>query len=98
MERTGPSKTIRCGVTSRNVNSAMGSGALGPRGHSHLLRLREHVLDGADHVEGLLRDVVAFPGDDPLEGPDGVLQLHVLARRAGERLGDEEWLREETLD
>ena len=37
-------------------------------------------------------------GHDPLEAPDRVLELHVLARRAGERLGHEERLREEPLD
>src|SRR5215204_5383381 len=51
----------------------------------------------ADHVEGLLRQVVVLTFDDLLEGADGVLQLHELARHARKLLGHEEWLREEAL-
>jgi hypothetical protein len=55
-------------------------------------------VDRADHVEGLLGQVVALAVDDHLEAADGFLQRHVLARRAGEHLGDVERLRQEALD
>ena len=57
-----------------------------------------HVVEAALHVERLLGDVVALAVDDLLEAAHGVLDLDVLARRAGERLGDEERLRQELLD
>ena len=52
----------------------------------------------ADHVEGLLGKRVALAADDHLEAADRLLQRHVLARRAGEHLGDVEGLRQEALD
>src|SRR5207248_853071 len=48
--------------------------------------LLDRVFDGADHVEGLLRQVVVLPADDLLEALDRVLDLHVLARGARELL------------
>src|SRR5450432_147849 len=63
-----------------------------------LLVARPHVIEAALHVERLLRDVVALAVDDLLEAAHGVLDLDVLARRAGEGLGHEERLREELLD
>src|SRR6516225_6825195 len=63
-----------------------------------LLGPRAHVVDDALHVERLFGEVVALAVDDLLEARDGVLDLDVLAGRAGERLGDEERLREEALD
>src|SRR5215213_6909823 len=51
----------------------------------------------ADHVEGLLRQVVVLTFDDLLEGADGAFQLHELARHARKLLGHEERLREEAL-
>src|SRR2546430_1736061 len=54
--------------------------------------------DGADHVEGLLRQVVVLPLEDLAEAADRLFQGHVLAGPVGEDLGDEERLREETLD
>src|SRR5690349_22495969 len=38
----------------------------------NFLRLLEGFVDGADHVEGLLRQVVALAGDDHLEAADGL--------------------------
>src|SRR5579863_1027131 len=55
-------------------------------------------LDGADHVEGLFRQVVVLAGHDALEAADGVLQGHVLAGRAGEHFGHRERLGQEALD
>src|SRR6185436_12227172 len=71
-----------------------------PSRASSLQRLRflECLLDRADHVEGLLGQLVALAVDDHLEALDRVLQRHVLARRAGEYLRDGERLRQEALD
>src|SRR4030065_703103 len=54
------------------------------------LGLLDHFVDGADHVERLLRDVVVFAVDDAAEAADGFLERHVLARGAGEHFGHEE--------
>src|SRR5687767_11681010 len=64
----------------------------------HLFGALEHLLDRSLQQEGLLRNVVVLSFDDFLEAADGVGNLHVLARNAGELLGDEERLREEALD
>src|SRR3954471_24936671 len=58
----------------------------------------EGFLDRADHVEGLLGEVVALAVHDHVEALDRVLQRHVLARRAGEHFRDVERLRQEALD
>src|SRR6185503_15067388 len=47
------------------------------------LRLLEGFLDRTDHVESLLGQRIALAVDDHLEPFDGVLERHVLARRAG---------------
>src|SRR6266496_2472727 len=63
-----------------------------------LLRfLLNRALDRADHVEGLLGQLVVLAPDDLLEAADRVLELHVFAGRARELLGDEVRLREEAL-
>src|SRR5881392_2643476 len=64
----------------------------------HLLGGLEDVLDRADQVEGLLRQAVVLARQDLLEASDRVLELHVLAGRACERLGDVERLAQEPLD
>ena len=63
-----------------------------------LPRLLHSVLDRSDHVERRLRKLVVLAVDDLAEAADRVLELHVLARRAGELLGHEVRLREEALD
>src|ERR671930_361961 len=63
-----------------------------------LLGLLDRLLDRADHVEGLLGQVVVLAVEDLAEALDRVLELHVLAGGAGELLGDEVRLREEALD
>src|SRR5207245_6800594 len=55
-------------------------------------------IDGADHVEGLLRQVVVLSVEDFAEAADGLLQRHVLSGPVGKHLGDEERLRQEALD
>ena len=61
-------------------------------------RLLDGLVDGADHVEGLLRQGVVLALEDLLEAADGLGDRDVLAGRAGELLGDEERLGEEALD
>src|ERR1700722_18723918 len=62
-----------------------------------LLRLLLGLGDVADHVEGLLGEVVELALDDLLEAVDRLLEGDVLALGARERLGHEERLREEAL-
>ena len=63
-----------------------------------VLGLLEGLVDGADHVEGLLGQRIALAGDDHLEAADRLLEGDVFAGRAGEDLGDVERLRQEALD
>src|SRR5689334_9416440 len=65
---------------------------------AQLLGLVDGLADVADHVEGLLGQVVVLAIDDLAERLDRVRDLHVSPRRAGELLGHEKWLREEALD
>src|SRR3569623_520818 len=62
------------------------------------LRFFHGLVDAADHVEGLLGQVVVFAAGDGLEAGDGVLQRDVFAGRAGEHFGGEEGLRQGALD
>src|SRR6185503_13739025 len=100
--KTGPS-----GVTSSTSNVGWSAtsaisrqyGERPSRGRLlHRPRTLDYVLDRADHVEGRLGHVVVLALDDRVEAGDRVLELHVLARRARELLGDEVRLREEPLD
>ena len=81
-------------MTRRKANLAICLGRLG----GELLGLGDRLVDGADHVEGRLRQIVVFAGDDALECLDRVLELHEHARGAGEHFGDVERLAEEALD
>src|SRR6185436_20385240 len=63
-----------------------------------LLRLLERFLDLPDHVERLLRQLVALAVDDHLEALDRVLERDVLAFLPGEVLRHRKGLRQETLD
>src|SRR5690606_35449003 len=63
-----------------------------------LLRLLLGLLDSADHVERLLRQVIVLAVDDRLEAANRVRERHVLAGLAGELLRDRERLRQEALD
>ena len=53
----------------------------------------QYVFDAADHVEGLLRDVVMLALEDLLKALDGVAQFDVDPGGSGELLGDVERLR-----
>src|SRR6185503_4114012 len=55
-------------------------------------------LDRTHHVERGLGQRVVLAFEDLLERTHRVLALHELARRARERFGDEERLRQEALD
>src|SRR5579862_3469943 len=63
-----------------------------------LLAALDDLLDGAGHVERLLGEIVVLAVEDLGEAADRVLELHVLARRAGELRGREERLRQVPLD
>src|SRR6266480_2535467 len=62
------------------------------------LCLFDGLFDAADHVERLLRQMIELAVDDGFEAADRVLERDEFSRRAGEYLGDEERLRQETLD
>src|SRR6058998_3534228 len=85
--------TSRVGVA---ISSVRRSATLGAR--RELLRFVHRVADVADHVEGLLGQLVVLAVDDLSEALDGVRELYVPPLRAGERLGDEHRLGEEPLD
>src|SRR6185503_21302104 len=93
---TGSRSSRPSGVTISS-SSDVGS-AISPSLPLHRLRLLEDVLDGAGHVERLLRQVVELAVHDLLEAPDRVLERDVLAGGSGEHLGDVERLRQELLD
>src|SRR5439155_407695 len=65
---------------------------------AELLPALDRGLDRADHVESLLGQLVVLAVEDLREAANRVLELHELARRAGELRGREERLREEALD
>ena len=57
-----------------------------------LSELLEHLVDAANQIEVLFRNLVVLAFGDFLEAADGVGDRHVLAFEAGELLGDEEGL------
>src|SRR5690349_20737997 len=63
-----------------------------------LASILERLVDGPLHVEGALRQLVVLALEDLGERAHGLLDRHVLAPGAGERLGHEERLRQEALD
>merc|ERR1740117_1846250 len=69
-------------------------GELGRHGRG----LLDDLLDGADHVEGGLGQVVVLALEQALEAGDGLLERDELARLAREDLGHVEGLRHEALD
>src|ERR1700687_1612857 len=80
----------RSGVT---MMSSMDSGSIFYLGAGlHLLRFFQGFVDGANHVESLLGNVVVLAFDDFLEAADGVFNLDVLAFEPGELRGDEHGL------
>src|SRR5258706_8845443 len=63
----------------------------------HLLGFFLGLLDGADHVESLLWDIVVLTLDNFLEGTDGVFQFDISPGDTGKLFGNMERLREKTL-
>src|SRR5437868_15144481 len=90
-----PSKAGPSGVTSDTENFGCAMPGLRLR---QLLAALDGLLDCAHHVERLLRQVVVLAVEDLCEAADRVLELHELARRAGELRSSEERLREIALD
>src|SRR2546427_3688698 len=78
------------------ISSVRRSATLAARGE--LLGLVHRLAAVADHVEGLLGQLVVLAVDDFAEALDGVGELDVPPGRAGELLGDGEGLRQESLD
>src|ERR1700693_3295812 len=64
----------------------------------HLFALLPRLVDRADHVERLLRQVVVLAVQDLLEAAHRLGDRNRLALTPGEPLGDVEGLREEALD
>src|SRR5438045_1536767 len=90
-----PSNAGPSGVTSDTENFGCAMPGLRLR---QLPAALDGLLDRAHHVERLLRQVVVLAVEDLREAADRVLELHELARRAGELRSGEERLREEALD
>src|SRR5690625_5084561 len=75
-------------------------------GLGHIIRLRrlqlfcllDGFVDGTDHVERLLWQVVVVPIDDALEPTDGFIERHEFTWRASEDFRHEEGLGQEALD
>src|SRR5574344_2286859 len=55
-------------------------------------------VNGTNHVEGLLGQVVIVAIEDALEATDGFFQGNILAGRTRKHFSNEEWLGQETLD
>src|SRR5579862_7698342 len=63
-----------------------------------LLTLFDRLLDGPDHVEGRLRQVIVFALNQSFEAANRISEIDQYAGCAGEYLRDVEWLRQEALD
>src|SRR5580704_4377591 len=87
----------RSGVTTINSMES-GSIFLLGRARLHRFSLLENFVDGAHHVERLLRNFIVLAFDDFLEAAHGVFDLDVFAFEAGELRGDEHGLRKEFFD
>src|SRR6266849_180714 len=70
--------------------------ALGAR--LHLLGLGKRLVNRADHVKRLLRNIVILALDDFLEAAYRVRDLYVFALKPGELRGDEHGLRQKLLN
>src|SRR3954469_3490699 len=63
-----------------------------------LLALLDRRLDGADHVEGSLRQMIVLAVAQALEAADRIGEIDEHAGRSGEDFGDVERLTQEALD
>src|ERR1700730_2048855 len=94
-----PTSPSNAGATTDSVvpSNSTASGEItetvSTRSTLQLLGVLDDVVDAASHEERLLRQVVELAGHHALEAADRLLELHVLARDAGELLGHRERLR-----
>src|SRR6516164_11129661 len=89
----------RSGVTSSNCRrSGIDFYLTSGRFCRHLLSLRECFVDGADHVEGALGQVVMITGDNALEALDRLFEVDEHPGGTGEYFGDEKGLRQKLLN
>src|SRR5262249_49415422 len=106
---TCPSKRTPVGVTSLNANVVaidfsrrdsrfQDDGVSARLAAREPFRLGARVVDRADQVERLLRQVVALAVENLGESTHGFLARHVSTRDAGERLRHVHRLREKALD
>src|SRR5262249_10283554 len=65
---------------------------------SQLLGLFRRFVNAADVHESLLGQVIPFPFAELLEAANGLGNRRHFTRLVGERLGDDEWLREELFN
>src|SRR4029450_4161191 len=82
----------------RSRSASATTDVLRSRSRGQLSGLLEDVVDGADHVKGLLGEVVVLALDDLAEPAAGCGGGTVPALEAGELFGDVEGLRQEALD
>src|SRR2546423_14687446 len=93
---TGSRSNWRSGVT---IANSMESGSIFTLGaHLHLFGLFQSLVNRADHIKRLLRNIVVLALDNFFETADGVFDFHVLALKTGELRGHEHGLREEFFD
>src|SRR3954452_1157075 len=92
---TSSSKTDPSGVSTSTRNGVCATASVALLVAAGRL---DDVLDRALQEERRLRHVVVLAVDDLLEAADRLGDRDVLARRAGELLGDVEGLRQEALD
>ena len=64
----------------------------------HLFSFFNGLLNGADHVKSLFRDIVVFAIDDFFEAANRVLQFHIGAGSSSEGFGDVKGLGQEALN
>src|ERR1700730_12469780 len=92
LPRATSSRCLPCPTSSRCLRCATSSRPL------QVLGLLLHVLDPADHEEGLLGEVVVLTLGERLERRDRLVQRHEYPRLPGELLGDEHGMGQEPLD
>src|SRR5882724_2946702 len=93
---TSSTDSVTASLVGVAISSVRRSATLAAR--RELLGLVDRLADVADHVEGLLGQLVVLAVDHFAEALHGVRKLDVPSRLAGELLGDGERLGQEPLD
>src|SRR6267142_2687002 len=93
---TSSTDSVTASLVGVAISSVRRSATLAAR--RELLGLLHRLADVADHVEGLLGQLVVLAVDDFTEALHGVRELDVSTGLSGELLGDGERLGEEPLD